>query len=280
MKRLVTVHKMSGAGNTFTIFDNRNVNVSIEDIQKNAFSFANAFGEKTEGIMALNSAFSDDTDFDVWFFNPDGSFGPMCGNGSRCAVEFSRSLGIVTSEDETSFTMANAIYFAEFTENGVAVTMPNFKEFKESVSVRIGDRIYVGSYLNVGSDHFVLHKNQMRISDSDFWTYDFTEDAKQIRFAQELEPRGVNVSIFMITEDKTVLMRTYERGVEAETGACGTGAISVGYIVHSLYSINFPLKIIPTSKETIWVDYIEKNHQQCFILEGNAKFLQTMNIEL
>lgn len=280
MKKLITVSKMSGAGNTFTIFDNRNVNVTIEDIQNNAFSFANAFGEKTEGIMALNSAISDDTDFDIWFFNPDGSFGPMCGNGSRCAVQFAHSLGLILDVKETNFSMANDNYSAKFTPNGVAVTMPNFKEYKENVSVRIGDRIYVGSYLNVGSDHFVLHKNQMRISDSDFWTYDFIEDAKQIRFAQEFEPRGVNVSIFMITDDNTVFMRTYERGVEAETGACGTGAISVGYVVHSLYNVDFPLKIIPTSKETIWVDYIEKNHQQCFILEGNAQFLQTTNIEL
>ncbi len=280
MKQLITVSKMSGAGNTFTIFDNRDVNVTVEDIQKNAQAFANAFGEKTEGIMALNSAISNDTDFDVWFFNPDGSFGAMCGNGSRCAMQFAQSLGLISVNKETNFSMANDIYKAKFTSNGVAVTMPNFKVYKENISVRIGDRIYVGSYLNVGSDHFILHKNQLQITDEDFWTYDFTEDAKQLRFAQEFEPRGVNVSIFMITDDNTVCMRTYERGVEAETGACGTGSISVGYVVHSLYNVDFPLKIIPTSKETIWVYYIEKNHQQCFILEGNAKFLQTMNIEL
>lgn len=278
MKKEISLFKMSGAGNTFSIFDNRVLKLEIETIQKYADIFSEAFGIKTEGIMAINSPLKGNSNFDVWFFNPDGSFGPMCGNGSRCAVEFSTKLGIITENQDISFTMAGSEYQAKYTKKGIAITMPDFKEFRKEVSVRIGSRILMGSYVNVGSDHYILHKNQLQIEDAEFWTYDFVENARFIRNSNEFQPRGVNVSIFMF-EDEKVLMRTYERGVEAETGACGTGSISLGLVVNELYSKEFPIEIIPTSGETIWVEY-KNNEHPFFTLEGNAVFLDTKTIEL
>lgn len=280
MKTLLKIHKMTGAGNTFTIFDNRESKVTLEEIQSISQQLSTAFGDKTEGIMAVNTSTVDTTDFDVWFFNPDGSFGAMCGNGSRCAVQFAKLLGIVTEHQMISFTMANSLYSAAFTPNGVAVTMPDYREFSKEVTVRIADKIYIGSYLNVGSDHFIVHKNQFGISDEEFWSYDFTEDAKQLRFASDFEPRGVNVSIYMICEDNVVWMRTYERGVEAETGACGTGAISVATVVNHFHNVDFPIEIVPTSQQRIWVDYKTQESQNTFILEGNALFAETKTFEL
>ena len=109
MKTLLKIHKMTGAGNTFTIFDNRESKVTLEEIQSISQQLSTAFGDKTEGIMAVNTSTVDTTDFDVWFFNPDGSFGAMCGNGSRCAVQFAKLLGIVTEHQMISFTMANSL---------------------------------------------------------------------------------------------------------------------------------------------------------------------------
>lgn len=280
MKTTIPVQKMTGAGNTFTIFDNRESLLSKEEIQEHSSRLSSAFGEKTEGIMAINSPQANDTDFDVWFFNPDGSFGAMCGNGSRCAVEFAKSLGIVSENQKITFTMANALYSASFTPNGVAVTMPDYIEFTQEVAVRIGEKIYLGSYVNVGSDHFILHKNQFEISDTEFWTYDFIEDAKQIRYAKEFEPRGVNVSLYMIGDDNVVSMRTYERGVESETGACGTGAISVATVVNHFHNQEFPVEIVPTSQQRIWVYYQLDETKNSFILEGNALFEEPTTIEI
>lgn len=280
MKTTLQIHKMTGAGNIFTIFDNRLCQLGQEQIQQHALLLSTAFGDKTEGIMAINNATSDTSDFDVWFFNPDGSFGAMCGNGSRCAVQFAMTLGIISANKKISFTMANAFYSADFTPNGVAVTMPDFIEFTKEVSVRIGDKIYVGSYMNVGSDHYILHKNQFEISDDEFWSFDFTEDAKQLRFSQEFEPRGVNVSIYMIGDNNVVCMRTYERGVEAETGACGTGAISVATVVNHFHKVDFPIEIVPTSQQRILVDYQVNNSNNIFILEGNALYIDSQSIEI
>lgn len=280
MKTTLQIHKMTGAGNIFTIFDNRESLLLSEEIQSFSQQLSTAFGDRTEGIMAINLPFADSTDFDVWFFNPDGSYGAMCGNGSRCAVEFAKSLGIVNEHKEIAFSMANSLYSATFTPNGVAVTMPDYIEFKKQVSVRIADKVYIGSYVNVGSDHFVLHKNQFGISDTEFWSYDFTEDAQQLRFSKDFEPRGVNVSIYMVGEDNLVQMRTYERGVEAETGACGTGAISVATVVNHFHNVDFPIEIIPTSQQRIWVDYQSDGTKNSFILEGNALFTESKTIEL
>lgn len=280
MKTTLQIHKMTGAGNIFTIFDNRESQLTSEEIQSFSHQLSYAFGDKTEGIMAINSSIEDLTDFDVWFFNPDGSFGAMCGNGSRCAVEFAKSLGIVNEHQKISFTMANSLYSATFTPKGVAVTMPDYIEFTNEVSVRIADKVYVGSYVNVGSDHFIIHKNQFGIIDEEFWSYDFTEDAKQLRFSPNFEPRGVNVSIYMVAENNIVQMRTYERGVEAETGACGTGAISVATVVNHFQNVDFPIEIVPTSQQHIWVNYQTDGTKNSFILEGNALFAESMTIEL
>ncbi|MBL8003866.1 MAG: diaminopimelate epimerase [Candidatus Kapabacteria bacterium] len=280
MKTTLQIHKMTGAGNIFTIFDNRESVLTTQEIQSNSHQLSTAFGEKTEGIMAINSPKEDLTDFDVWFFNSDGSYGAMCGNGSRCAVEFAKSLGIVNEQQQIAFTMANSLYSATFTTKGVAVTMPDYIEFTKEVSVRVADKVYVGSYVNVGSDHFIVHKNQFGISDEEFWSYDFTEDAKQIRFSPGFEPRGVNVSIYMIGEDNVVQMRTYERGVEAETGACGTGAISVATVVNHFHIVDFPIEIVPTSQQRIWVDYQTDETKNSFILEGNALYTESKTIEL
>lgn len=280
MKTTLQIHKMTGAGNIFTVFDNRESKLTTQEIQSHSHQLSTAFGVKTEGIMAINSSIEDITDFDVWFFNPDGSYGAMCGNGSRCAVEFAKSLGIVNEHQQITFSMANSLYSATFTPNGVAVTMPDYIEFTKEVSVRIADKVYVGSYVNVGSDHFIVHKDQFGISDEEFWSYDFTEDAKQIRFSPYFEPRGVNVSIYMVGEDNLVQMRTYERGVEDETGACGTGAISVATVVNHFHNVEFPIEIIPTSQQRIWVDYQSDITNNSFILEGNALFTESKTIEL
>jgi len=140
-----------------------------------------------------------------------------------------------------------------------------------------------GIYVNVNSDHFVInHKNNDIIKNKSFDDFCINTFAPPIRFHQEFEPNGVNVNIYSIVNRNKILLRTYERGVEAETGACGTGALSTMLAAYSLNEIDLPVTIIPPSKSPLTVD-IEGEFPdkiKSLILEGNAEIKNEKEIEI
>jgi diaminopimelate epimerase len=268
---------MSGAGNVFTVIDGRHYSYTVEDWQKITPKLCGS-DFRTEGLIVLTqSTISEELthpllNFDAEFFNPDGSYGAMCGNGGRCAVRF--ALHTIDSEtaqniSEIHFTMAGATYQAEQVGNDIRVYFPMPLEYRKNITVNYLNTTISGDYADVGSQHFVINYEQLH-SDVLFQEFDISTFAPPLRFHKDFAPLGVNINIFAVENDKLHL-RTYERGVEAETGACGTGAISTAISMINHAIAHSPITLIPTSNIPLTVGYEPEN--SVMWLQGAAEFI-------
>jgi diaminopimelate epimerase len=197
--------KYHGAGNDFIIIDNRKNQFSPETSLINKLCHRQ-FGIGADGLMLLEQ--NPDSDFKMRFFNSDGKESTMCGNGGRCIVLFAKSLGIIN--DQTRFIGVDGLHHATIVdENTVNLKM------KDVDNIEHDDDFYL---INSGSPHYVTF-----VKDID--SIDVTLEGRLIRQSILTDSGGVNVNFVQITSDG-IKIRTYERGVEGETLACGTGAVA------------------------------------------------------
>lgn len=274
---------MSGAGNIFSVVDNTKYQFPIQFYEKHATHICeNSFSKgRTEGLLVIDKS-QKDTDFSLKFFNPDGSFGMMCGNGGRCAVFFASKGGLINRNKSILFDVWDETYVAEFIEDKIKIRFAPPKTVEVDKKIHLEEQIVVGDYVDVNSQHFVIdYKKSPFASQYDFFAFPIKEIAPQIRFHKEFQPKGVNVNFYLASEDK-IYLRTYERGVEGETGACGTGAISTAVsLFHRNKAIN-KFKIIPPSKEEIEVqiNVNELGKIDEIYLIGNAKVVEVAKLEI
>lgn len=277
----ITVHLMSGAGNIFSVIDGRSHEFNRQTLQKIAHTICYHNPDKpTEGFICVEGGDSF-IDFGAHFFNPDGSYGAMCGNGGRCAVLFAHSLSLVKKTSHTPFVMSSRTYTASInSDNTIRVSFPRPAVANKDVTVSVDGTEVKGGYFDVGSDHFVTE-----IPFEEFESFDLVSFAKPIRYHKDFEPRGVNVNIFTYDTDKEnrrVRLRTYERGVEAETGACGTGAISTALYIALTTGWSSPITLIPPSGDELRVYYNIFSPKDIgrVSLEGNACFLDKFEMDI
>ena len=283
---VIEVTYMSGAGNLFSVIDNRKYYFSVQILMKLApvLCSVNKLNNKyTEGLIALRNG-NGNLSFQSDFINPDGSFGAMCGNGGRCAVNFAYKSGLFKNIDEKiKFSMAGNVYESIFhSSEHIELFFPPPIEIRRKINLRIEKKDYWADYVNVGSDHIIIDYDKITEFDNvEFREFDINEFARPIRYHDDLKPRGANVNIYRII-DGIVHLRTYERGVEAETGACGTGAISVAIIISESYNLRVPLLIIPPSREELEVDIIRNSSNEIIsvVLSGNARITETAEINI
>ena len=196
-------YKYQGAGNDFVVIDNRDGHFDGENVDMIAALCNRRFGIGADGLMLLQS--HPEHDFVMRYFNADGHEASMCGNGGRCIVAFAGKLGLI--DNKTSFLAVDGIHEADIEANDlVNLKMQNVPE------VEIGEDYF---FLNTGSPHFV------RFSD-DIETIDVVEEGRRIRNSERFVKDGTNVN-FVQLRDNGIKVYTYERGVEDETLACGTG---------------------------------------------------------
>lgn len=204
---ILKFEKFQGAGNDFVIVDNRkgDFQPSIGTVE---MLCDRNFGIGADGLMLLEN--DDKYDFYMRYFNADGKESTMCGNGGRCISVFAKSLGL-GSADKVTFNSIDGLHEAFFTEEDgemlVKLKMIDVKEIEEN------DDYY---FINTGSPHyvaFVEHLEEM----------DVFEEGQAIRNDPKFAPGGTNVNFVEILDDE-LFVRTYERGVEDETLACGTGS--------------------------------------------------------
>lgn len=274
----ISAKYMSGAGNIFTVIDGRKLPVSLSEWQKFAPVLCGG-SFPTEGLIILTDSEiltknnSSSLSFTSEFFNPDGSHGAMCGNGGRCIVRF--ALGTIadhrTSEliSTVSFTMAGANYKAETIGNEIRLYFPMPLEFSGDIEVSDSGVTVIGDFVDVGSRNFVVNYSQLQ-SDIPFREFDIAAFAPPFRFHERFAPRGANINLFEV-HDSIIDIRTYERGVEAETGACGTGAISTAISAISHNLVQSPVTLIPPSGISLTVGY-EPEHSVVW-LQGAAEFI-------
>ncbi len=210
-------YKYQGAGNDFLIADNRDGAISVTPEQI-ASICDRRYGVGADGMMLLES--SDAYDFRMVYYNSDGSGGMMCGNGGRCIVAFASDMGI----GHFDFEAADGFHTAQIikSEGQVKIVRLKMRDVSEICRHSVLQGVLVpseGYFLDTGTRHYVRFVN-------DLDNYDIVSEGRDIRYnAVELQPIGANVN-FVEPCDKGIKVRTYEKGVEDETYACGTGIVA------------------------------------------------------
>ncbi len=235
--------KMHGAGNDFVMIDDRNLAVPWQDYFRMAALATRRTGVGCEGIILIQP--SDRADFRMRFLNPDGTEVELCGNGARCCAAFANQLGAV-GKAMTLETLAGLID-AEITETGVKIWMPEPTERRYDLAVEIEGRIFNGHAITIGVPHFVVPV-------TDLATLDVARYGNRIRQHGTFAPHGVNVDFVKYCAVNRIQMRTYERGVEAESGACGTGAVAAAIIAIERGDFTLPVTVTTSTGFELHVD--------------------------
>ena len=210
--------KMVGAGNDFIILDFRIPSsvfrIPLSEIVPSLCERRTGIG--ADGVLVLEK--SKKADFKMRIFNADGSEAEMCGNGLRCAVLYVGKKRKVKIE-----TMAG-MYEAEITgKDSVRIKMAAPKDLKKDIGITVNGRAIKVNYIDAGVPHAVIFVEGLDGIDVD-------NIGRSIRYHDEFKPRGANVDFVEIIDDASIRIRTYERGVEAETLACGTGSVASAII--------------------------------------------------
>jgi diaminopimelate epimerase len=259
---------MSGAGNTFVVIDDRDHTLSREHLQRITPALCQRRGSghpPAEGVLVLRSLSGDH--FDGEFLNPDGSYGAMCGNGGRCIVRFAHQRQEGSRAQITHFTLSERTYGASIIDNShVRITFAWPLEYREHVDSLLQRNV---SYVNVNSDHAVVHATDVDNAAMDFRGFDLACYAAPIRHASVF-PRGANVNVFTMAAPDVIDLRTFERGVEAETGACGTGALSTAFVAWKRGLTGSRVTVVPPSGRPLTVEIDEA--AQTLSLSGDAVY--------
>ncbi len=254
---------MNGCGNDFVLVDNRQgimEGIQLPSFVKNVCRRKVSLG--ADGVILLES--SEKADFRMRYFNSDGSEGEMCGNGARCAVRFADLQGIGYAHK--TLETANGIYEADIFEAQVRMKFPDIplSRFKLHEWTVLDQQNVPYHYSWVGVPHSVLVMDGVREID----------DAKIHRWGQSMRldtsrfPQGTNVNFVQVTTPDSLILRTYERGVEEETRSCGTGAVTSAIICGLLEMVNSPVQVM-TSGGTLIIEYrLSEETIQDIYLEG------------
>ncbi len=215
---------MTGTGNDFIMIDNRNGILDADhcrDLVCHACRRRLSVG--ADGMILIEN--DPEVDFKWRFFNADGSEGEMCGNGSRCAARFAYLTGIV-QKPQMSFRTLAGIIRAELLGNRVKVRMTPPHGLRLDLTLDAEGRSFKLNFINTGVPHticFVADESELELLDVARW-------GRVLRFHPQFQPAGTNVDFVWVRDSRHIVVRTYERGVEGETLACGTGAIASALI--------------------------------------------------
>lgn len=251
--------KMSGAGNDFVVIDNRLGQATLTHGQIREMCTRRT-GIGADGLILVEP--SELCDFRMNYHNADGFPGSMCGNGGRCAVYFAWSIGIRPAGERYVFEAGPGRYEAEVTgTDAVRLHMLPPQDFRDGLAAGA----WSCHYVNTGSPHAVIFTEAVD-------KVDVFAEGREIRHRKELFPEGANVNFLEVTSDDSISVRTFERGVEDETLACGTGAVASALMSYRLGRVtSSPVRVKVRSGEILEVGF-SADLQQIY-LEGPARIV-------
>ena len=225
--------KMSGAGNDFVVIDNRtlNHNLTTEQIARLCDRH---FGIGADGLLAVEPSDQSGADFRMRYYNADGGESEMCGNGARCFARYVHPLRRVEAERVRFVTPAGLIT-GEYVGDDVRInlTAPTETKINQRADFGWGEIEY--HFMNTGVPHAVVFV-------PDVEKVDIVAQGRAIR-RSPIFPRGTNVNFVQISGAGSLIVRTYERGVEDETLACGTGVVASALLTHQVHAQALPLSV-------------------------------------
>jgi len=256
--------KMSGSGNDFILVDNRkgiidgdNLNHFVKRICRRRFSVG------ADGFILLQG--SDKADFKWKFFNADGSEAEMCGNGGRCAAQFAYLKGIAGKE--MSFETLAGIIKAEILGDRVKLEMSVPKGIDLDQILLIEGEEHIVCFINTGVPHVVEF-----VSDID--ECQVIKLGRAIRYHDRYKPEGTNANFVYARDRSNIVIRTYERGVEDETLACGTGAVAAALVAYLRGMVSSPVAVKTKGGGVLAVHFkLNKEGFEDVFLEGDARVI-------
>ncbi len=247
----ISFTKMSGAGNDFILIDvdDHPEFLPSEKTIKKLCDRHNGIG--ADGVILISS--SEKYDFVMNYYNADGSTGSLCGNGARCAIKFASDTKRI-KDKSTKFLSDNSEYSGEILKDGTIRFNLNLPcDLRKNIQLKAAGKDVTAYYINTGSPHVVIMVEELD-------KIPVETIGKEIRHLSEFAPGGTNVNFVKIINEE-IHIRTYERGVEGETLACGTGSVAAAIICHITNGIKPPATILPGSKDKLFVNFNVRNDE-------------------
>jgi diaminopimelate epimerase len=239
--------KMTGTGNDFILIDNRKRLIDSDhcrDFVRRACRHKLSVG--ADGMILIEN--DSEADFKWRFFNADASEAEMCGNGARCAARFAFLTGIVDKPRMAFRTLAGIIK-AELLDIKVKVQMTAPHGLAMDLKTEAAGRFFDLDFINTGVPHAVW----FAADEKELESIDIQQWGQALRFHPRFQPAGTNVDFVYVRDPKHIVVRTYERGVEGETLACGTGAIASALISAARNRVVSPVEVKTRSGESLTI---------------------------
>ena len=262
----ISFTKAVGSGNDFMILDNRgdklksvieDFSVFAKDVCRRKLSIG------ADGVLVLED--SKKADFKIRIFNPDGSEVTMCGNGARCSVIYAFKNG--WCKENMRMETGAGILEAGVKRGSVKLKMTDPVGITLNRDIGIGKNLVKTHFVNTGVPHVVHFVEELE-------DYPVKEMGADIRYHTVFEPEGTNANFVQIAGGNRINVRTYERGVEDETLACGTGSVASAVIASLVYGMKSPVEVLTRSGEVLNIYFDTKNNKVSGVyLEGPAKLV-------
>lgn len=268
----IPFYKMSGSGNDFILFDNRRNLLKGKNIPRLVSAICrHRLSVGGDGVILLERPEDKRHDFKWRLFNADGGEAEMSGNGGRCAARLAYLLGIASRkmafETLAGTVRAEVLAKSARTPVRVKIEMPAPKDLNLDVKIDVAGKTYLGHFLNTGVPHVVLFVEDLDQVDA------FTI-GKAIRHHRLFQPAGANVNFLTLMNPRLGRMRTYERGVEEETLACGTGAVASALVAGALSRATSPMILQQKSGIPLRVHFRWDGRAfSAVFLEGDARLV-------
>lgn len=256
--------KLSGAGNDFIIIDNRQKIIPEDNSEFIRKVCARRVSVGADGLLLLEN--SDVADFKMRYYNSDGSEAETCGNGARCISRFAYEEKIVSS-DKMSFETKAGIYNAQIIGKNVKLQMSDAVDLRLNFPIELKSGKFQISFVNSGVPHVVYIVDDLN-------KIDVVDIGRETRYHNNFEPKGTNVNFITIKDESNIYIRTYERGVEDETLACGTGSIASAIVAGSMGKVKSPVTVNTWGgyKLKIYFELTQNGARNVF-LEGDARII-------
>jgi diaminopimelate epimerase len=272
---LLNFYKMNGAGNDFIVIDNRDLSIQLDAETIEALCDRHR-GIGADGLLAVEPA-EKGADFKFRYYNADGGEAEMCGNGARCFGRFTAHLGEETPDRVTFETIAGTLA-AEMIGENVRIAMSEPKDLRLDTGVTIPGLDATLHFVNTGVPHVVAFVP----GGESFEELDVFTHGRAIRRHEAFAPAGANANFATVLAPGHIEIRTYERGVEDETLACGTGMVACALIHHLLTGAPSPITVDVAGGDTLEIGF-EKTGERSFsnvTLTGPADFVFEGEVEI
>ena len=266
--------KLTGAGNDFILIDNREERRTLQWDKIAQTLCDRHFGIGADGFLVLED--SAKADYRMNYYNADGSTGGMCGNGARCAA-----LYYFENEYDSNcahFETLEHIYTAEESQRSIKIQMRDVRYIPQKTEVQMEKYILPVHFIDIGtSPHAIIFFEEMHhqfpaVLNISQLPVKIIGNA--VRYYKDFLPHGANVDFVQKKDSTTIYLRTYERGVEDETLACGTGCVASAILAAEHYAMHSPVHIIPTGKRALTVFFKKETEMYSDIwLEGETQLL-------